>query len=144
MFYQWGYEYVAFADTKLIRDILKPTDSPPESFIRNVIDVPEGTLKFGFWATGVIQLSEDIRCFIVILPTPLKGLDGHAVLLPGLGPRGAQDYLKAMNDRGPERAGHCDFGYGAPHGRLVKKECWGMLQEFWENPQLGRKIEAVV
>jgi hypothetical protein len=132
LFRQYGYEYVAFADTSWIQQTLN-AEKPPEKheFVTLTIPVDSGFDRQNLLGAGIIRVN-GLKCLGAALPSPDRRLAARLVLVPGLGDEGRRDYRQLRDGLSENVPFDYRLDYNAPEERLRDKGGKWYLHKHWE------------
>ena len=137
LFREYGYEYVAFADAAWIRDALLADESPAQmNYLLAAVPEGAGLSADMLYATGIADL-QGVRMLASLVPSPVPNMLGRLVLLPGFGPKAADDYRRLQKQFQGERIDFAyEFACGAPEQLLADPAWANFLHELWSKPPL--------
>ena len=102
MFYQLGYEYTLSPNVHKVRQFIQGSGFP-ENMHKGILRLSEGSqdLPHILPSVSILVEPQNVRSFIVILPSPRKEEAARCVLLPGFGEDGENAYTNILNSVKP-------------------------------------------
>jgi hypothetical protein len=136
LFREYGYEYVLYAHTKWIREILN-ADNPPSDPFFFTVNLPDdsGFDRAALYGTGIAEY-EGMRFLAVALPSPQPEMPVRCVLLPGIGEEAMHNFSSLLTRPEPEGKVNVlyHFDYGVPEKRLADRKWRGFLHYILKKP----------
>jgi hypothetical protein len=137
LFRQFGYEYIAVADTQWIRDILLAEKPPSDPFIMTMPVTPEMSFDTqSLFASGLVEFGGN-RFLCVVLPSPQPDQTARIVILPGIGEKSAEAYRRLLREPEPTEPIEARYYFEydrTPEPRLASRKGVGFFQWVWSKP----------
>jgi len=133
MFYYFGYEYILSPNTDCVRRGIQgdSTFGDWHKTMFTLQEAPSGVLS-GLPTVSIVVEPQDLRSFLVALPSPRKDEAARCVLLPGFGEDGKEAYNRILSLTRPPGNLNLVLIPNDPSPRLSSVEYKGVGHRLWE------------